>query len=122
MGKSVLIFPASNNNDQHCSQTLGCPKACITINKPKKTTPTPGMGKRSVSEEYCAELQRLENAAFAVCEHEGEGFTWQEVEDCEDYVKKISLINNIEMPTKEDFDSMDVNKDGIMTMGEWRET
>ena len=30
---------------------LGCAKACITINKPKKTTPTPGMGKRSVSEE-----------------------------------------------------------------------
>merc|ERR1719228_1858062 len=92
---------------------LGCAKACININISKKTTPTPGMGKRSVSEEYCAELQTLENAAFAVCEHEGEGFTWQEVEDCE-----ISLINNIEMPTKEDFDSMDVNKDGIMTMGE----
>merc|ERR1719193_1838234 len=115
---------------------LGCAKACITINISKKTTPTPRptavvprMMKRSVSEEDCAELQSLEDAAFKFCPHEEEGFTWKEVKSCEDYVKKISLINSLinnilpfEMPTKEDFDLMDPNKDGIMTMGEWRET
>merc|ERR1712179_320671 len=112
MGKSVLIFPASNNNDQHCSQTLVCPwlyQGLYHHQQTEKNNTNTRNGKEIVSEEYCAELQRLENAAFAVCEHEGEGFTWQEVEDCEDYVMKISLINNIEMPTKEDFDSMDVN-------------
>merc|ERR1719430_374424 len=99
---------------------LGLARACIIISVSKKTTPR--MMKRSDSNEDCEELQRLEDLAFEFCEHKGDGFTWTEVETCEDIVKKISHILPFEMPTKDVFDWMDVNKNGDLTMKEWKKT
>ena len=69
-------------------------------------------------------LYGIENAntlsleAFNVCNlDEIDGLTWDEVEQCED---KFCEMLTITCPTKTDFESLDANGDGILTVEEYR--
>jgi len=57
--------------------------------------------------------------AFMFCPHGSDGFTWQEVEDCENNVANVPLP--FEMPTKVDFEMIDGcgNNDTMLTIEEW---
>ena len=77
----------------------------------------------------------MEQLAFDYCPHGLDGFTWEEVQDCEvqniyfsyfyiytifqDYISKLTL--QLELPTKADFDMIDMggDNDGVLTMEEW---
>ena len=55
--------------------------------------------------------------AFKVCNlDEIDGLTWDEVEQCEDEFCEILTIT---CPTKTDFESLDANGDGILTIEEY---
>merc|ERR1712215_632071 len=58
------------------------------------------------------DVEELEMQAFEQCESDGEeGLTWDEVEACEIFI----------LPTEEDFQASDLNKDGILLFKEWKE-
>merc|ERR1719481_1870820 len=84
------------------------------------TTTTSGNRKKRSTDE-CAELEAFERMAFDACPHGADGFSWQEVKDCESKFENVDLP--IEMPTKANFDAIDANGngDGIMTFDEWRD-
>lgn len=63
-------------------------------------------------------LEELEVVAFDVCNTDGtEGLTWAEIEECE---AKFCDLLPIGCPTKDDFERFDFNKDGILTLTEWK--
>ena len=69
------------------------------------------------------EIKTNEIIAFNLCESEptnGEGLTWKEVEDCEEKFKKVAEKNNIYLPSKQDFDDSDMDKDGVLMFPEWK--
>ena len=69
------------------------------------------------------EMKTNEIIAFDLCESEptnGEGLTWKEVEDCEEKFKKVAEKNNIYLPSKQDFDDSDMDKDGVLMFPEWK--
>merc|ERR1719295_1467914 len=92
-----------------------CPMPMTTT----ATTTTGNRKKRSTDE--CAELEAFERMAFDACPHGADGFSWQEVKDCESKFENVDLP--IEMPTKANFDAIDANGNGdeIMTLDEWRD-
>eukprot|EP00090_Calanus_glacialis_P036140 TRINITY_DN6164_c0_g1_i2.p1 TRINITY_DN6164_c0_g1~~TRINITY_DN6164_c0_g1_i2.p1 ORF type:complete len:136 (-),score=29.87 TRINITY_DN6164_c0_g1_i2:62-469(-) len=117
---------------------LGLSSSCILIiiiSAP--TTPTPeitttattttaapaGRKKRSVTD--CGLLEAWENMAFTYCPHGQDGFTWAEVQDCEDTISSFPTYSNIslpfELPTQDNFDAIDANgnNDDVVTMDEW---
>jgi len=63
-------------------------------------------------------LEELEVVAFDVCNTDGtEGLTWAEIEECEATFCDLLPIG---CPTKDDFERFDFNKDGILTLTEWK--
>merc|ERR1719499_591313 len=81
--------------------------------------------KRSVHLNECEQMEVWEIMAAHYCTHGTgwmDGFTWKEVELCEDTVNSFNVTLPYEMPDKEDFDVMDKAGDnnGILTMKEWR--
>ena len=55
--------------------------------------------------------------AFKVCNlDDKDGLTWDEVEQCEDEFCEILTIT---CPTKTDFESLDANGDGVLTIEEY---
>merc|ERR1712215_187577 len=67
----------------------------------------------------CKELVAFERKAFALCQHSNpKGFRWQEVYDCEIKFQKAGL--SLKVPTKDEFEKMDGNNNGLMTMDEWK--
>lgn len=58
--------------------------------------------------------------AFDKCESDGNpGLTWAEIEACENHFCSILAI---ECPTQEDFEMMDTNGDGVLTLEEHMES
>ena len=47
--------------------------------------------------------------------------TWEEVESCEKVFAEVFAAQNITEPTEEDFNSADLNSDGILFFQEWEE-
>eukprot|EP00091_Calanus_sinicus_P024233 TRINITY_DN857_c0_g1_i10.p1 TRINITY_DN857_c0_g1~~TRINITY_DN857_c0_g1_i10.p1 ORF type:complete len:156 (-),score=57.59 TRINITY_DN857_c0_g1_i10:65-487(-) len=118
------------------SLVISCANSCICITTPTTTTSattttattvatttvtttTAAAGRRKRSTDECAELESLEQTAFQVCQHGLDGFTWEEVLNCEGNFGNLDLP--IEMPTEADFNMMDLNNDGVLTMEEWKE-
>jgi len=61
----------------------------------------------------------LAKQAFQTCETDGEeGLTWDEVDSCED---EFCQLLNIECPTEEQHEAMDLNDDGNLTWSEFLE-
>jgi len=61
----------------------------------------------------------LAKQSFQTCETDGEeGLTWDEVDSCED---KFCQLLNIECPTEEQHEAMDLNDDGNLTWSEFLE-
>lgn len=61
----------------------------------------------------------LAKQAFQTCETDGEeGLTWDEVDACED---DFCQLLNIECPTEEEHEAMDLNGDGNLTWSEYLE-
>merc|ERR1712212_144098 len=68
------------------------------------------------------ELKAEELLAFSFCDQDGEaGLTWEEVENCEKEFAVVLAAQNIPVPTKRDFNSADLNGDGILFFQEWEE-
>merc|ERR1712243_277434 len=69
-----------------------------------------------------ADIEELEMQAFEQCESDGEeGLTWDEVEECEAMFGLMLTDQGIDLPTEEDFQASDLNKDGILLYKEWME-
>merc|ERR1712133_49140 len=69
-----------------------------------------------------ADIEELEMQAFEQCESDGEeGLTWDEVEACEAMFGPMLTDQGIDLPTEEDFQASDLNKDGILLYKEWKE-
>merc|ERR1711953_152721 len=65
-------------------------------------------------------LVQEERLAFMLCEADGEeGLTWTEVEDCEERFAYLLTEMGQDVPTEEDFNSVDLNLDGILEFDEW---
>merc|ERR1711962_526584 len=61
------------------------------------------------------DVEELEMQAFEQCESDGEeGLTWDEVEACEAIFGPMLTDQGIVLPTEEDFQASDLNKDGIL--------
>merc|ERR1712112_420412 len=68
------------------------------------------------------DIEELEMQAFEQCESDGEeGLTWDEVEACEAMFGPMLTDQGIDLPTEEDFQASDLNKDGILLYKEWKE-
>merc|ERR1712133_305547 len=68
------------------------------------------------------DVEELEMQAFEQCESDGEeGLTWDEVEACEAMFGPMLTDQGIDLPTEEDFEASDLNKDGILLLREWKE-
>merc|ERR1711970_1001822 len=68
------------------------------------------------------ELKAEELLAFSFCNQDRKaGLTWVEVENCEKEFAVVLAAQNIPVPTKEDFNSADLNSDGILFFQEWEE-
>merc|ERR1712126_127744 len=68
------------------------------------------------------DIEELEMQAFEQCESDGEGgLTWDEVEECEALFGPMLTDQGIDLPTEEDFQASDLNKDGILLYREWQE-
>merc|ERR1712126_483313 len=68
------------------------------------------------------DIEELEMQAFEQCESDGEeGLTWDEVEECEEIFGPMLTDQGIVLPTEEDFQASDLNKDGILLYKEWKE-
>ena len=68
------------------------------------------------------QMKTNEIIAFDLCESEptnGEGLTWKEVEDCEKKCEELAQRNNLYLPTKQDFDDLDLDNDGVLKLTEW---
>merc|ERR1719158_630844 len=86
------------------------------------TTTTLPSGRKKRSADECETLERLEQLAFNACPHGADGFTWQEVEDCESNIANIEPLPFV-MPSQAVFEQIEEsgNGDGVLTMGEWRQ-
>merc|ERR1712243_530564 len=68
------------------------------------------------------ELKAEELLAFTFRDQDEEaGLTWEEVENCEKEFAEVLAAQNIPVPTEEDFNSADLNSDGILFFQEWEE-
>merc|ERR1711962_1333478 len=68
------------------------------------------------------DVEELEMQAFEKCESDGEeGLTWDEVEACEAIFRPMLTDQGIVLPTEEDFQASDLNKDGILLLKEWKD-
>ena len=57
-----------------------------------------------------------------MCESDSaKGLTWAEVKNCEDGFADAAAAHNLYLPTKDDFESADLNGDGILLFVEWEE-
>merc|ERR1712050_555734 len=62
--------------------------------------------------------EAIESMAFEVCDMDSDsGLTWEEVEACEGNYCPVLPIT---CPDRKDFDSYDVDKNGILTWSEWK--
>merc|ERR1712115_629531 len=78
--------------------------------------------RRGDPEDDFSDIEELEMLAFEQCESDGEeGLTWEEVEDCEEIFGPMLTDQGIVLPTEEDFQASDLNKDGILLLREWKE-
>ena len=73
---------------------------------------------------YKAPSVTKESFIFMMCDQDGdEGLTWNEVLECEDVFGHLLHMwpTMVILPTKEDFDSYDADKDGILFLEELME-
>merc|ERR1712058_128628 len=78
--------------------------------------------RRGDPEDDFSDIEELEMLAFEQCESDGEeGLTWDEVEECEEIFGPMLTDQGIVLPTEEDFQASDLNKDGILLLREWKE-
>ena len=68
------------------------------------------------------EIQFFEMMAFKVCDYDKMmGLTWNEVKKCEVRFGDLLALEDIPIPSEDDFNSADLDKDGILTTREWNE-
>eukprot|EP00092_Neocalanus_flemingeri_P018124 GFUD01019615.1.p1 GENE.GFUD01019615.1~~GFUD01019615.1.p1 ORF type:complete len:107 (+),score=30.92 GFUD01019615.1:219-539(+) len=66
------------------------------------------------------DLEEEERLAFNVCDSDKMvGLTWGEMEQCEERFAALLAAQNITLPSREDFEAVDVNGDGTLTFEEW---
>merc|ERR1712243_500570 len=72
----------------------------------------PMADRRDDPEDDLSDIEELEMLAFEQCESDGEeGLTWDEVEECEEIFGPMLTDQGIVLPTEEDFQASDLNKD-----------
>ena len=55
-----------------------------------------------------------------MCDADGmEGLTWAEVKKCEDDFADTAAAHNYSLPSQADFESADLNGDGVLRFEEW---
>ena len=60
--------------------------------------------------------------AFKVCDSDKMmGLTWLEVLKCEEKFAELLALEDIPVPSKEDFDSADADHDGVLYKEEWND-
>ena len=63
-------------------------------------------------------LQALTNQAFRQCDFDGDSaLSWDEIQECED---SFCHMLTIPCPTKRNFDFYDINRNGILTIKEYK--
>merc|ERR1711974_481528 len=68
------------------------------------------------------EIQFFEMMAFKVCDSDKMmGLTWKEVQKCEERFGELLTLEDVPIPSKDDFNSADENSDGILTKEEWND-
>eukprot|EP00092_Neocalanus_flemingeri_P020453 GFUD01022157.1.p1 GENE.GFUD01022157.1~~GFUD01022157.1.p1 ORF type:complete len:119 (+),score=18.00 GFUD01022157.1:71-427(+) len=65
--------------------------------------------------EGCAEVERVLNLAVKLCPNGSDRFTWAEVENCAAQLYRSVILK------EDDFEMMDANGDGVLTIEEWKE-
>ena len=69
-----------------------------------------------------SEIEFFEMMAFKVCDSDKMmGLTWSEVEKCEERFADLLALEDIPVPSEEDFDAADGDKNGILYKEEWNE-
>ena len=69
-----------------------------------------------------SEIEFFEMMAFKVCDSDKMmGLTWKEVEKCEERFADLLTLEDIPIPSKDDFDSTDEDRDEILYKREWNE-
>merc|ERR1711970_1541590 len=67
-------------------------------------------------------LDTIQRMAFRVCDSDRmEGLTWKEVSMCEERFSNLLTSQNIAIPSEADFRSADLNGDGRLVYGEWKQ-
>merc|ERR1712080_180426 len=81
------------------------------------TTAAPAGG-RIFDDRQSEGIEFIEKKAFELCDEDGDtGLSWEEVEICEETYGPY--VNLDPLPTKEDFDSFDLDQNGILFFEEW---
>merc|ERR1711862_323450 len=116
------LSPPCKNLGEECGLLAGaCCDGLDCAPIISKCFPALGRKKRSASAEYdpCEYLVKIEQTAFDECQSDGEeGLTWTEVKQCE--AKYADYGVPVPLPTFEDFQEYDLDKDGTLLMEEWR--
>ena len=62
----------------------------------------------------------VKDTMMEICNTDGQpGVCWEEVQTCVEKHQTILTESEFPAPTREEFDSVDVNKDGTVTVTEW---
>merc|ERR1711997_728377 len=68
------------------------------------------------------EIQFLEMVAFKVCDSDKMmGLTWKEVKKCEERFGELLTLEDIPIPSEDDFNSADKDSNGILYKEEWND-
>eukprot|EP00092_Neocalanus_flemingeri_P070493 GFUD01086539.1.p1 GENE.GFUD01086539.1~~GFUD01086539.1.p1 ORF type:complete len:149 (-),score=29.20 GFUD01086539.1:99-545(-) len=119
----MTTTPGPSTTTEECktlTQACGSVQCCYNSNcAPVLNICIPSLGKKKRSAESgCGVVANVEEAAFVLCETDGEvGLTWTEVENCEDKFGDFG----IPLPTIEDFNFFDLNGDGTLLLEEWQQ-
>jgi len=71
-----------------------------------------------IDERQSNDYEFIEKKAFELCDEDGDtGLSWEEVEVCEETYGPF--INLDPLPTRDDFDNFDLDKNGILFFEEW---
>merc|ERR1712243_375326 len=66
-------------------------------------------------------LEDVEGIAFQICDtDEDSALTWNEVEACEETYSNLIQMLGLSLPTEDDFNDQDSDKNGLLTFQEWK--
>merc|ERR1712025_524059 len=67
-------------------------------------------------------LEDVEGIAFQMCDTDGNSaLSWNEVEACEEKYSNLIQMLGLSLPTEDDFNDQDSDRNGRLTFQEWEE-